>query len=181
MNNLKYEQFKKSIEINYGQSHLEDKEREYFDAFFNREATEDSIKAKVQGNYGTYRTSLKRLKSGFIKSSCSCYMGSGCKHTYALAHTFLKKTDTFNFKVKVVPKTVKNLQDVQLMLEAKTLEEIMFALRKKKITQKDLAESIGTTSAHIGKLKSGEQKGYIYKELGAVKLAAIWVLDNIKK
>jgi hypothetical protein len=43
------------------------------------------------------------------------------------------------------------------------------------------AESIGMNPRHLSAVKSAEQRDHLFNELGAIKLACLWMLDHIDK
>lgn len=155
------------------------KVRRYVDQFFERERVGTKIVARVVGNHGTYTVSIE-VHEDTIRSACSCYIGKGggCHHCIALAHTFINDPDSFD---EVIPKSfdeVKTLDDLPDYLEHVSLEELVDRLRAVGITQKDFAESIGSSSSTITKLKSSEKRNWRPYELGAVKLAVLWALEH---
>ena len=46
------------------------------------------------------------------------------------------------------------------------------------ITQKAFCESIGMSTRHLAAVKSSELRNRYYHELGAMKLACLWVLER---
>ena len=48
-------------------------------------------------------------------------------------------------------------------------------------TQKAFAEAIGMNSRHLSSVKSSELRNRFYNELGATKLACLWVLEHFKQ
>jgi hypothetical protein len=48
-------------------------------------------------------------------------------------------------------------------------------------TQKEFAESIGMNSRHLGAVKSSELRNHYFNELGANKLACLWMLEHLEK
>jgi hypothetical protein len=114
------------------------------------------------------------------KSACSCYIGKHgyCHHCHALALTFLNSPESFQFIEPPKPKEIKGLEGVHAYLTAKTLEALLKELKENGISQKDFAESIGMSSRHLTSIKSCELKNRYYNELGATKLACLWVLEH---
>jgi len=49
------------------------------------------------------------------------------------------------------------------------------------ITQKALAEGMGMNPRHLTAIKSSELRNRYFNELGATKLACLWVLEHCKK
>ena len=158
------------------------KARPYLGQFFNRKRTDRKIVAKVQGNYGTYTVSIE-AKANAIKSACSCYIGKGgfCHHCEALAHTFLKEAESFQEVRKKSLQQVRTPDDVQSFLSGRTLDSLIQDLKASGITQKDFAEMIGMNPRHLSAIKSSELQNRFFNELGATKLACLWVLEHLKK
>ena len=71
--------------------------------------------------------------------------------------------------------------EVQTYLKATTLEALLDQLKAKGITQKAFAESIGMNPRHLGAVKSSEKRARYFNELGAIKLACLWVLEHLDK
>jgi transcriptional regulator with XRE-family HTH domain len=61
------------------------------------------------------------------------------------------------------------------------LDELIQSLRKQGITQKAFAESIGMSSQKLSAIKSSERRNRYFHELGATKLACLWVLERFPK
>jgi transcriptional regulator len=51
-------------------------------------------------------------------------------------------------------------------------------LREQGITQTAFAESIGTSSKRLSAVKRSELRNRFHSELGALKLASLWLLDH---
>jgi len=51
-------------------------------------------------------------------------------------------------------------------------------LKEKGITQKTFAASIGMSTQHLSAVKSSELNNRFYHELGATKLACLWILEH---
>jgi transcriptional regulator with XRE-family HTH domain len=51
-------------------------------------------------------------------------------------------------------------------------------LKEKGIAQKAFAAGIGMSTQHLSAVKSSEIKNRFYHELGAIKLACLWVLEH---
>ena len=62
-----------------------------------------------------------------------------------------------------------------------TLEVLLAQLKAHGITQKAFAEGIGMTSRHLGANKSAEARNHFINELGATKLAVLWVMEHLGK
>jgi uncharacterized Zn finger protein len=171
-------ELKNIIEAGWGHiSHP--KVRLYVGKFFERTRTGNKIAAKVHGNYGVYLVSIEAKDKG-TSSACSCYIGKGggCHHCYALAHTFLKSPDSFKvIEKKALPKKPA-LEDISDYLRGATLDELLKELKAAGIAQKDFAESIGMNPRHLSSIKSSELRNRYYNELGATKLACLWVIEH---
>ena len=76
---------------------------------------------------------------------------------------------------------VSDLDTLQAYLNSITLDDLIKQLRKKGTTQKAFCESIGMTSRHLSAVKSSELRNRHFHELGATKLAVLWVLDNLSR
>ncbi len=153
----------------------------YVSEFYNLTRTGKKIQAKVEGNHGTYTVSIQ-LKRESLSSACSCYIGGDgfCHHCEALGIRFLKDSSAF---VAIRTKSLSNVQtldDLRKNLKGTTLEKLLAGLKARGITQKAFAESIGMNPRHLGSIKSCELKNRFYNELGATKLACLWVLEHIK-
>jgi uncharacterized Zn finger protein len=156
-----------------------DKAKVYIGQFFNRVRFGTKIVAQVVGNHGTYTVSIQATELT-TKSACSCYIGNGgyCHHCAALAATFLNNPDSFIEKVAKKLDDVKGLTDVNEFLESVTLESLLAQLKDKGISQKTFAASIGMSTQHLSAVKSSELNNRFYHELGATKLACLWVLER---
>ena len=157
-----------------------DKAKAYVGKFSNRVRMGTKIIAQVVGNHGTYTVSIQVSPELSIISACSCYIGKGgyCHHCAALAETFLKAPDSF---VEIVAKTldeVKALAEVAEYLNSVTLENLLARLKEKGISQKTFAASIGMSTQHLSAVKSSELNNRFYHELGATKLACLWILEH---
>ncbi|MEM7128303.1 MAG: hypothetical protein AAF702_18370 [Chloroflexota bacterium] len=155
----------------------------YVGKFFNCTRVGDKIMGKVKGNHGNYTVSIQ-LDNGWIDSTCSCYIGKrgNCHHCEALAATFRQNPDVFTVIEQKSVETVneaKTLTELQAYLSQITLDDLTKQLRAKGVTQKALAESIGMNPQHITAMKSSERRNRYFMELGAMKLACMWVLENI--
>jgi hypothetical protein len=74
--------------------------------------------------------------------------------------------------------TVQGLPDVAECLNGVTLEKLLAQLKEKGISQKTFAGSIGMSTQHLSAVKSSELNNRFYHELGATKLACLWVLEH---
>jgi len=157
------------------------KAQRYINQFTDRKRIEQKIEAKVEGNHGTYNVSIE-LGESSITSVCSCHIGSDgdCHHCEALAYTFLQNFESFK-EIKHKERTqLKNIQDLPSYLNSMSLEYLVKKLKKFGIAQKSLADSIGMNPNHLSSIKSCEKRNRYYNELGATKLACIWILENLK-
>ncbi len=157
-----------------------DKVKAYIGKFSNRVRIGTKIVAQVIGNHGTYTVSIQVSPELTTISACSCYIGKGgyCHHCAALAETFLKAPDSFVEKVAKKLDDVKGLADVVEYLNSVTLENLIARLKEKGISQKTFAASIGMSTQHLSAVKSSELNNRFYHELGATKLACLWVLEH---
>jgi hypothetical protein len=159
-----------------------DKARRYVGQFFNPIRRGAKIIAQVVGNHGTYTVSIQ-VEVGQVSSACSCYIGKGgfCHHCHALAITFLNNPIIFQeIKTRLLT-DVRCLSDVEEYLQGRTLDSFLSELKKAGITQKEFAESIGMNPRHLSAIRSSELRNHYYNELGATKLACLWVLERFKQ
>ena len=169
----------KRIQKNWS-SPIGDKAKAYVGQFTNRIRIGTKIVAKVIGNHGTYTVSIQANPDLRVTSACSCYIGKGgfCHHCAALAKTFLKAPESFVEKVTKKLEEVQGLNDVAEYLEGVTLENLIIKLKEKGISQKTIAASIGMSTQHLSAVKSSELHNRFYHELGATKLACLWILEH---
>jgi uncharacterized Zn finger protein len=155
------------------------KAQRYIGKFWDRTRYETKITAKVEGNHGIYTVSI--IAEDPIKAVCSCYIGAhgGCHHCTALGCTFLHEPGTFTVIELLVLQDVASLDDLKRYLHSVTLDELIQRLRANGITQKAFAESVGITVQKLGAIKRSEDRNRYFHELGALKLACIWVLQNL--
>ncbi|MCP4535599.1 MAG: hypothetical protein GY832_00460 [Chloroflexi bacterium] len=172
---------KSTIQKNWS-SKPSDKAKRYVGKFFDATRFGTKITAKVLGNHGTYTVSMQ-VKEGSLTSACSCYIGKygGCHHCQSLAITFLQDTTKFRELKQRNLDQVGELADIPEYLRSVTLDELIQELKKKGITQKAFAESIGTSSQKLSAIKSSERRNRYFHELGATKLACLWVLERFTK
>lgn len=139
------------------------------------------ITAKVHGNHGVYTVSID-ARGATLESACSCYIGKEgfCHHCAALAFTYLDNPNSFQSIKKKKLSQVRTLQDLETYLKANTLETLLKELKAKGVTQKEFAESIGMNPRQLSSIKSSELRNRYYNELGATKLACIWMIEHIK-
>ena len=158
------------------------KAKGYVNAFSAAERRGTKISAKVVGNHGTYTVSIQVEEQG-LRSACSCYIGKHgyCHHCEALAITFLADPSKFKMVKSKQVKEIRQLTDVQAYLNSVTLDALLTQLKAKGITQKAFAEQIGMNTRHLAALKSSELRNHYFNELGATKLACLWMLDHLGK
>ena len=158
------------------------KAQPYINAFTAAVRSGTKITAKVVGNHGTYTVSIQLDPQG-LTSACSCYIGKHgyCHHCEALAITFVQDPSLFQVVTPKQRKDVRNLTDVQAYLQNVTLEALLSQLKEKGITQKAFAEQIGMNTRHLAAIKSSELRHHYFHELGATKLACLWVLEHLGK
>jgi len=160
----------------------DDKTRRYVGRFFSRTRTGTKIVAKVTGNHGDYTVSIAMGAHG-VTATCSCYIGKNgyCHHCAALAQTFLNDPVSFQEVRPPERKQVGGLPELQAYLAGVTLEELLARLKTHGITQKAFAEGIGMNPRHLGAIKSSELRNHFFNELGATKLACLWVIEHLGK
>ncbi len=166
------------------------KAKPYVDKFTGRQRRGRNIWAQVVGNHGTYTVSI-RLEETHLTSACSCYKGRRgyCHHVTALAYTFLKTPDSFILIPTIAVDTitadaialeeVKDLGSLGTYLNGVTLDDLVAQMKKKGISQKAFAESLGLSVQHLSAVKRAERSNRTYHELGAIKLACVWVLTHL--
>ena len=158
------------------------KAQPYVNAFTAAIRSGTKITAKVVGNHGTYTVSIQLDTQG-LTSACSCYIGKHgyCHHCEALAITFVHDPSRFQVVKPKQRKDVRDLTDVQAYLQSVTLEALLTQLKDKGITQKAFAEQIGMNTRHLTAIKSSELRHHYFNELGATKLACLWMLEHLGK
>ena len=179
MSNSDVETLTKGIQSKWA-SKLGDKAKLYVGKFSNRVRIGTKIIAQVAGNHGTYTVSIEVSLPLRTSSACSCYIGKGgyCHHCAALAETFLTAPESFVEKVAKKFDEVKGLNDIAVYLESVTLESLLVRLKEKGVSQKTFAASIGMSAQHLSAVKSSELNNRFYHELGATKLACLWILEH---
>jgi hypothetical protein len=155
------------------------KAQRYVSQFFERTRTGKTIVGHVIGNHGTYTVSIAATGKT-ITSACSCYVGASgtCHHCHALAATFLTEPQSFTVVPRPTRKGVKTLADVGPYLKGVTLDTVLQQLKAAGISQKQLAESLGMNPRHLAAIKASELRHRYFNELGATKLACLWVLER---
>ena len=158
------------------------KSRPYVGKFFDRVRTGRKIAARVEGNHGVYTVSIEN-KGKRLDSACSCYIGRDgyCHHCHALALTFIKDADSFTVTKTRRRKEVRTVDDISSFLKGVTLDSQLKQLKDQGITQKSLAEGMGMNPRHLTAIKSSELRNRYFNELGATKLACLWVLEHCKE
>jgi len=158
------------------------KANRYIGKFFDRTLIGKKILAKVIGNHGTYTISIE-MKSASLQSACSCYIGKSgfCHHCEALAYTYLNDPESFKVTKQKTLKQVRRLNELETYLKGKTLEALLQELKKQGISQKEFAEAIGMSGRQLSAIKSSELRNRYYNELGATKVACLWVMEHIRK
>ena len=156
-----------------------EKATRYVDKFFNATRLGAKIAAQVAGNHGTYRVTLEAQEGGLF-SACSCYIGKSgyCHHCHALGLTFVAHPEQFEVLKTRALDEVTTLPEMAEYLRGVTLDELLSQLKACGITQKALAASIGMNTRHLSAVKSGERRNRYFNELGALKLACLWVLEH---
>jgi hypothetical protein len=159
-----------------------EKARTYVGKFFGCERIGDRITGKVEGNHGTYAVSIW-VDAGRVSSACGCYIGKHgyCHHCAALAYTFLGAPAAFKEVISKDKADLSNLGDLPAYLKCTILADLLSELKAKGISQKAFAESIGMNPRHLGAVKSSEQRNHFFNELGAIKLACLWMLEHLGK
>jgi len=107
------------------------------------------------------------------------HLHRGCHHAVTLGMTFLDNPDSFK---EIKPKKLEaaqGLPELHDYLKSVTLDALIKELQANGITQKTFAESIGMSSRHLSTVKSSELRNRTFHELGATKLACLWVLEHI--
>jgi hypothetical protein len=148
--------------------------------FLERIRIDRRIEAKVEGNHGTYTLSID-CSRGTLRSACSCYIGAdgSCHHCHALGISFLHEPATFVLVKRPKREQVRTLEDLHGYLKGVTLNALVEELQHSGITQRQLTESIGMNPRHLSAIKSAEARHHYFHELGATKLACLWVLEHI--
>lgn len=151
----------------------------YVDRFSERTRAGRRIGGHIAGNHGTYTVSID-VKGDTIEAACSCYIGrSGyCHHCHALAHTFLHDPDSFQTARPMTLENVHTPDDLEAYLRGTTLDSLIQALKTRGITQAQFAASIGMKPRQLSAIKSSERRNRYFNELGATKVACLWMLEH---
>lgn len=173
---------KSTIQKNWS-SQPSDKVKQYVGQFFGATRFGTKIMAEVMGNYGTYTVSMKIDEKKRLTSTCSCYIDrhGNCHHCQALGITFLQNSAEFIELKKRNLDEVVDIVDLPEYLRSVTLDELIQELKKRGISQKAFAESMGMSSQKLSAIKSSENRNRYFHELGATKLACLWVLERFAK
>ncbi len=105
----------------------------------------------------------------------------GHGHVWNVAITFLNDPTLFKVVKQKQVKQVQVLDDVRAYLQSITLDALLKELKTQGMTQKAFAESIGMNTRHLSAIKSSELRNRSFNELGATKLACLWVLEHFGK
>lgn len=179
MNNSELEILQSALRDTWPQSRLGDKAQGYVGKFFECTRIGTRISAKVKGNHGIYTVSI-RVDGDKTESACSCYIGKHgfCHHCAALAITFLRDPTNFQVIERKQRDEVQSLTDLSAYLAHMSLESLLQQLKEHGITQTAFAQSIGSTSQHLAAVKKSELRNRFHNELGAIKLACLWMLEH---
>jgi uncharacterized Zn finger protein len=139
------------------------------------------ISGRVQGNHGIYTVTIQ-LEHGTLSSTCSCYIGKHgfCHHCAALALTFLNDATIFREIKRRKRDEVRDFETLGEYLKSTTLDSLLEQLKSSGVTQKVFAEAIGMNPRHLSAIRSSEFRNRYYHDLGATKLACLWVLESFK-
>jgi uncharacterized Zn finger protein len=152
----------------------------YVGKFFDRQRIGKKIVARVVGNHGTYTVSLS-VKAGRASGACSCYVGrDGCHHCIALAKTFLNNPESFVAVARKRRTNIRTLDELASYLKGVTLAKLTDQMKELGVTQTAFAESVGMNPRHLAAIKSSEARHRYFNELGATKLAVLWVIENVE-
>jgi uncharacterized Zn finger protein len=158
----------------------DEKVTRYVGKFFDRHRIGKKIMARVVGNHGTYTVSLS-VKDGRADGACSCYVGrGGCHHCVALAKTFMDNPESFVAVARKRRTNIRTLDDLASYLKGVTLAKLIDQMKERGVTQTAFAESIGMNLRHLAAIKSSEARHRYFNELGATKLAVLWVIENVE-
>ena len=152
----------------------------YIGQFFSTTRLATKISGQVQGNHGKYTVSVV-LEGEMLLSTCSCYIGKhgNCHHCIALALTFLNSPNAFTELKTRKRNEVRGLDTLPEYLRGITLDSLLHELKSKGISGKAFAESIGMNPRQLSAIRSSELRNRFYNDLGAAKLACLWVLEHI--
>ena len=74
----------------------------------------------------------------------------------------------------------RTLNGLRSYLKGVRLETLLDELKAKGISRKAFAESMGMNPRHLSAIQSSEARHHYYNELGATKVACLWVLEHIQ-
>src|SRR6266545_5598317 len=94
------------------------------------------------------------------------------------ARTFLENPSAFKAVKSKQAKDVHDLTDVRAYVARVPLDTWFSQLKAQGITQKAFAEQIGRPTRHLAAMKSSELRHHYCNELGATKLACVWMLEH---
>ncbi|MBO0857143.1 MAG: hypothetical protein J2P21_01550 [Chloracidobacterium sp.] len=75
---------------------------------------------------------------------------------------------------------LRTLNDLASYLKGVTLAELTDQMKERGVKQTAFAESIGMNPRHLAAIKSSEARLRYFNELGATKLAVLWVIENVE-
>jgi uncharacterized Zn finger protein len=155
---------------------------QYVSKFFKCKRIVSKISGKVQGNHGTYTVTIE-LRNKRIVSKCSCYIGKsgGCHHCAALALTFLQKPDSFEAIQPANFEAIKTPEELQAYLKTVKLENLLEELKEQGISYQQFGDTIGLDTRKLTSLRNSEAGDKPSRELEAVKLACLWMLEHFSK
>ena len=172
-----------AIETRWGDSlnYRSEKVDRYVGQFFNMTRLGSRISGQVKGNHGTYTVTIQ-VKDQSLTSACSCYIGKHgyCHHCVALALTFLKNGNVFEEVKTRTRDELQKLETLKEYLDSVTLDSLLQELKASGITQKAFAESMGMNPRHLTAVRSSELRNHFHNELGATKLACLWVIEHFE-
>ena len=179
MNDPELKILQSALRRTWPQSSLGAKAQGYVGNFFGGTRIGTRISAKVNGNHGVYTVSI-RVDGDKTESACSCYIGKHgfCHHCATLAITFLRDPTLFQVVERKQRDEVQSLTDLNAYLAHMSLESLLQQLKDQGITQTAFAQSIGSTAQHLAAVKKSELRNRFHNELGAIKLACLWMLEH---
>ena len=71
-------------------------------------------------------------------------------------------------------------REMEAYLASTTLDALLQEMKAQGVTQTAFAESIGMNPRHLSAIKSSELRNRYFNELGATKLACLWVIENFR-
>jgi len=165
----------------YCSENSSEKVKNYVGKFFDSYTIGNKVFASVKGNHGKYKVSIEVSEKN-VNANCSCYIGeNGCHHCLALGLTFIANPSLFREIEQKNIEDINSLEDINIYLSGITLDSLLKKLKANGITQKAFSENIGMNSRHLSSIKSSESRNRYYNELGATKLACLWILEHFNK